>query len=184
MIRNVTTKDAIIIMRLVNDAYKIEIGNTGLAFKKIDRYADINQVQDDIEKFDIFLLAELDGKCVGCIGGQKRLRQKRFVMNEPTSKLTYVEFGPFATLPRHQSKGVGKMLMNALYAWCRDIGIDRIVIDVVNHRTDLFTEPNGGFYGKRGFKQIGTVECDAEHNCGKSACTRPSHFILLEKMIR
>ena len=75
------------------------------------------------------------------------------------------------------------MLLNKIYSYALEQGINKILIEVVNHRTDLFQDPLNGFYGKRGFNTIGTAPCDKEHNCDESKLTRPSHFILLEQYI-
>ena len=165
------------IFRVVNDAYSIEKGDTGLAFKCDDRYICLNQAMQDLQDKDIYFYGELgetDKKCCGCIAAKINNVQK----------LKKCNLGPFAVDPAYQSMGIGSKLLESIYEWCCDNKVDIVEIEVVNHRTDLFTFPDKGYYGKRGYRKTGTKSCSDMYNCGEEMCSRPSYFITLEKPMK
>ena len=72
--------DAQEVFDIVSAAYIIEIGNTGIAFKKKNRYLGVDQAANEIKDsiivpdgFDkpqmIYLVARYEGKVIGCIRG-------------------------------------------------------------------------------------------------------------------
>jgi hypothetical protein len=91
-------------------------------------------------------------------------------------------FGPFAVLQDRQNMGIGTKLLNEIEKKCSLNGVSEIVIEVVNHRTDLFK-----FYEKRGYVQSGETRPfeDVLNHCnpGNSVLTRKSHYILFRKKI-
>ena len=107
------------------------------------------------------------------------------------------DFGPIAVAPARQGRGIGKALVRAAEEWARTrAGCDRMRIEVVHHRTDLWRaaaaptagEEGGagsasGFYARLGYELVGTAPCDTAHNCGGGQLTRPSHFLVLEKLL-
>lgn len=171
--------DAAGLFEIVNAAYAVELGDSGRAFKRNNRYNTVDEILHDIREADdgSFITAELsenagDGtaeggaeeKLVGCVRSQVDLSQLRG------------NFGPFAVHPSAQGHGVGTALLDAVHERCRTAGCTHVQIEVVNHRTDLIP-----YYTARGYQQVGTAPCDAAHNCDESQITRPSHFILLRR---
>ena len=76
-------------IQLVNAAYKLEIGNTGVAFKTDDRYLGTDQVRNDVPYTWIFE-NESDGTMIGTC---------KIVVNENEDT---VEIGPLAVKPALQ----------------------------------------------------------------------------------
>jgi hypothetical protein len=70
MIRQALISDSNVILTIVNEGYSIEKGNTGIAFKKTDRYSNINQVINDIKLKDAYLVLENEENkaIIGCMG--------------------------------------------------------------------------------------------------------------------
>ena len=185
VVRTANSDDAESIFELVNAAYAIEMGESGISFKKENRYSTKDQALSDIlcEKGVYFCLTR-NGTICGCVRVYER------VYNEELC----IDIGPFAVDPAFQSKGIGNALLNKATDWAREKNIGKIVIEVVNHRTDLFTadevqvdgsniKKGSGFYGSRGFVLVDDTECDAAHNCDESKLTRPSRFLVLMKEI-
>ncbi|CAD7963629.1 unnamed protein product [Amoebophrya sp. A25] len=54
-----------------------------------------------------------------------------------------IDVGPFAVLPVHQRKGIGKMLLNAAYDWAWKRHVRRVIVEVCSVRTDLFVPRPG-----------------------------------------
>jgi GNAT superfamily N-acetyltransferase len=114
------------IMKVVLDAYIIEVGNTGVAFKTKNRYLSLDQVKEDIristeipegkERPDqVYMVARLGSDLtlpiVGCIRGV-------FLIDERDNILVN-EQGPIAIAPSMQGKGLGTHMM----AYCEDYGL-------------------------------------------------------------
>jgi len=165
-IRRARAKDAEAIFTVVNEAYAVEKGDSGIAFKDADRYPSIEGVQRDIRTKAGFFVYELGGRVVGCIVS---------TINDDGCCF----FGPFAVDANFQNRGIASKLLKHMYQWCRQQGVMTVRIEVVNHRTDLFLPPENGFYGKRGYSYVATEPCDAE----RMKCTRESSFLILEKNI-
>jgi guanine deaminase len=160
--------DCAALMRVVNEAYRVEIGDSGVAFKRFDRYTSVEQVRDDVARAQrdrrFVVATDDDGAIVGCV---------RVIVDGERA-----DFGPFAVLPSAQGRGIGSALLARVDALARDARCAHIEIEVVNHRTDLLP-----FYEGRGFERVGTAPCDAEHNCDEAQVTRPSHFVLMRKQL-
>ena len=74
-------------MDLVNDAYDVELGDTGIAFKNARRFRNLGEAQ---KLLDSFYVLRVDGEMVGAI-------KARLIENS-----SIVEIGPVAVLPKHQ----------------------------------------------------------------------------------
>ena len=121
------------VQNVVNNAYALELGDSGLAFKSADRFVTIN---DAIEMKKDLVVAKTDGKIVGVVGAS--------VENG------VAELGPIAVSPAWKGKGIGSKLlryMENLYPIT--------MVGVVSCRIDLMP-----FYAKRGY--ITTKEDDLD----------------------
>ncbi len=49
-IRKARESDAKAVFSIVNAAYSVELGNTGLAFKSVDRYRNLGEVRRDLHE--------------------------------------------------------------------------------------------------------------------------------------
>jgi len=177
--RQATIDDAEVLYTVVNAAYAVENGDTGLAFKNTGRYSDVEQCVSEIaasladsESSYVCLLSD-DEDILGCV----RLTW-RLVGDEKAA-----DIGPFAVGLLAQQRGAGTLLLDKAFEWAAEKGCSSLLIEVVNHRTDLFRPASHGFYGRRGFRLVGTAPCDEAHNCDESHLTRPSHFNLLRKRV-
>eukprot|EP00301_Raphidiophrys_heterophryoidea_P017895 c289_g1_i1.p1 GENE.c289_g1_i1~~c289_g1_i1.p1 ORF type:complete len:217 (-),score=41.30 c289_g1_i1:168-746(-) len=164
-------------------AYEIENGNTGIAFKKQNRYPSLDVMCADLGNQGQILLVAFaaDGSILGMIrGGPAELDT-----SEKPARVATV-WGPFAVLKTAQKLGIGFALLKHAeeFAFSRvsadptfkDFGQElRPVsrVDVVNHRSDMLS-----YYGAKGYKEISTHAWSDE-----SILTRPCHFIVLEKIL-
>lgn len=178
-VRSASLEDASNIYEIVNKAYSIEIGNEGIAFKTNDRFDTIDEVKEMIECF--VLLVEDDGEDEGS-GGVAQHNSDRIV---GVSGVVMHDdgigtFGPFAVHSLEQKRGLGTRLLRETEKRLLDLGCDRVEIDVVNHRADLFP-----FYKKNGYKVTGErreIFAEENHKVVESdVLTRPSHYVILSK---
>jgi len=172
-VRKARIKDAVRIFETVNLSYKLELGRTGIAFKKENRYVNLAEVKDDIRSKDgqFFYVQESessDKTCLGCIFAKATKDKKA------------VSYGPFAVHPSHQKRGIGALLQETVYSYARKLGIHNIQILVVNHRTDLYKSPTSGFYPKRGYKMIRKLKWTDYEYCENKMISRPTFFRVLE----
>ena len=75
-------------MTVVNLAYEIEIGNSGIAFKSAPRYQDISEVEENLENF--YVMKSKEGKIIGVVSAEVDKEQ------------SIVYIGPIAVDPEHQ----------------------------------------------------------------------------------
>lgn len=78
--------------------------------------------------------------------------------------------GLLAVDPRLQKRGLGRRLLDAAEAYCREQGCTAIDILVVNLRTELFL-----LYERRGFRRTGTAPFDDPR------LKQPAHFVRMSK---
>jgi predicted N-acetyltransferase YhbS len=122
-----TVDDAKEVFDIINDAYSVETGNTGVAFKNELRLVDPLEEQMLHGYNNQTILKCVDtttGKVVGVLSFEHRDEE--------------LYFGPFAVASSEKGHGIGKLLLRTL----KSIGIARgfkvFKIRVINHRTDLF----------------------------------------------
>eukprot|EP00039_Didymoeca_costata_P026021 m.14733 g.14733 ORF g.14733 m.14733 type:complete len:175 (-) comp5193_c0_seq1:1515-2039(-) len=165
--REATQDDAAELFSLVNAAYAIEKGNTGLAFKNCDRYLTIEEVIADISAQNtIYLVAQKEEEgIVGCA-----------CIHLPTKGEKKAGLGPIAVKPNAQKQNVGTSMLQEVDQMCAAKRVQNLDIEVVNWRVDLL-----GWYESRGFHRIGIAPCDAAHNCDEEKLTREAHFVLMTK---
>ena len=143
---------------MVNDAYEVERGNTGVAFKNSNRIHFDNVIEDPIAEGCV-VKAMRGSECVGCV-----------VWSEDADSLY---FGPLAIMTGCQGKGIGRKLI--VEGLCRQKQKLLLKMCVVNHRTDLIP-----MYEHLGFVQTGDTKPYYEPNY----LTRESWFVFFEKIIK
>eukprot|EP01032_Pedospumella_encystans_P011963 gene11963-13876_t len=163
IIEQAVKEDAEEIARVVNDAYAMQNGNTGYAFKKeshpriADPYED--WLVEAYEKGQIITAVNEQSEIVGMIY-IKQLSEKLF-------------FGPFAVRSDMKMQGIGTLLLEEVFKLAAELKSKCIEIKVVNHRTD-----NIPMYEKLGFSKIGEEDFpDPE------SVTRPTKLLIYQKQL-
>lgn len=120
--------DADALMELINGAYLVETGCDGVAFKLdgITRLIHVSELYDDIKNCRIL-------KAIDYSNQDKEIIVGAIVWNIESDKLT---FGPFAVSNSRRGEGIGKLLIDKVYAIARVNGINLIQIQV-HHSTYL-----------------------------------------------
>jgi ribosomal protein S18 acetylase RimI-like enzyme len=156
MTRQATPDDVPDLVRIINDAYRIE-----------DFFVDGNRTHED------------DVRAKLSIGHGTFL----VVDDEPMTSLAgavYVEVrgtrGYFAMLsvaPSQQGRGIGRALVAAVEAHCRAAGCEWLDLEVVDLRPEL-----PGFYSPLGFAPIGTAPFP-----DPKKLKRPAHLVVMTKTL-
>ena len=150
------------ITNLINEAYEVETGDSGVAFKNTLRLLPSDAAQLDLGRtFVCRRRGHPDGPLLGCIVYD--------VQQDDTGLRCH--FGPFAVARAAQGQGVGRALQARLETWARDHGCASFDIEVVNHRTDILP-----MYERQGFVAYGNGTFPAPERT-----TRQCHFILMRK---
>jgi GNAT superfamily N-acetyltransferase len=183
-VRPAVPDDVPVLFDMINEAYKVEIGDRGLAWKTTDRYAaasDINVSEmivvtepgseDEIVACARVALIESDLPCYlsGTPGPYDSLdveKARRFSRcGVPTAM-----FGPFTVSKKRQRAGLGAKVLVLIENRARELGAAGIEIVVANWRTDV--QP---FYSKRGYSFVYSVPYN------KPSFTRAAALYILRK---
>jgi GNAT superfamily N-acetyltransferase len=152
LIRSASPQDAPRLAALINDAFKVE------AFFKIGDRTSVDEIVQMMLDGGDFLVLE---DPVGRIAGSVYLKFQ--------SDRAY--FGMLSVDPSRQGCGLGRRLIDAVEARCRDRGCSEIDIHIVNLREDL-----PAFYRRLGYVETGTLPfTDTDRS------TRPCRFIVMTK---
>lgn len=152
-IREADACEAVVIARIVNQAYRVE------DFFKIGDRTDVQEIVDLLNA-DRFLVAEgLDGEVAGCV--YVAVKEGRGY------------FGMLSVVPEHQGNGLGRKLVEAAEAYCAAAGCTEMDLWVVNLREEL-----PPWYRKLGYVETGQAPWpeDALHEL-----SRPAHFVIMSK---
>ena len=170
-ISNAETNDSTDIYTLINSAYMVEKGDTGISFKKTDRLLNPMDGLNEAYENNRIIKAELSINNLPVIVGiiTWKLLEYEFEGNHIKS----IYFGPFAVSPNHQGQGIGKLLLNEIDKKAKELNVDYLDIVVINHRSDLLP-----FYKKLGYVEYGTAEYPVPERL-----TRPSHFVKLRRPV-
>ena len=166
------------LIKIINDAYAVENGSTGIAFKKagVSRLQSedaIKGFQRDVVEGRVLVLrkqSDIDNgdvregvDIVGCI------------VYTHKSEENCVFFGPFAVKPEYKGHGYGTLLLEELERMTKeDIGAKQLKLYVVNHREDLIKLYSTKFK----FVECGTAQYEDE-----GVLTRKCHFVTMEKPV-
>ena len=125
-----TLSDKDKIFELINLAYRVEDGDSGVAFKKTERLVswDDSGMGEAYKKGQVLVArpATDSNEIVGVI-----------VWSRKESTPDCIDFGPLAVSPSHQKKGIAVALIKEVSRIGRDYGCKFVEISVVNHRTDI-----------------------------------------------
>lgn len=152
-----------VLFTLLNDVYRIEVGNSGVAFKKDgeERYQSLDQVRELLTNGTLIVAEEeASSKVVGCIFYE--------IYNDDGGKRLY--FGPLASI----LKGVGRALIAIAEEKAVQEGCDSVDIRVVSTRSDVLP-----MYQKNGFVIYGE-----EPFPEPAVCVRDVNFIMLRKPLK
>jgi ribosomal protein S18 acetylase RimI-like enzyme len=152
-IRPAVPQDAPIVARLTNEAFKVE------AFFKIGDRTSVHEVLQMMDA-GLFLLLE---EPVGTIAGSVYLELK--------GDRGY--FGMLSIEPSRQGRGLGRDLIDAAEARCREHGCRHVDIHIVNLREEL----------PRFYRQLGYVESGTLPFSDADRASRPCHFIVMTKAL-
>mmetsp|Transcript_21069 Transcript_21069/g.46811 ORF Transcript_21069/g.46811 Transcript_21069/m.46811 type:complete len:172 (+) Transcript_21069:50-565(+) len=158
-LRQATLQDSETIMHLVNLAYEIEDGDTGIGFKNSPRLLHATDGLAEAYAESRVVVAEAGGLLVGAIVWEQ--------------KPDTLYFGPLATLPAHKGRGIGKLLMNHVYAIAAEKGLSTIEISVVSCRTDIIPM----------YESMGYVRCGRAPFPCPERLTRDVDFYIYKKQL-
>jgi predicted N-acetyltransferase YhbS len=151
-------EEADTVFAIINEAYKVEDGNTGVAFKKLPRLLDkFDCGMGDAYNEGRVLLLEVDGEIQGVIVWEHKANEKAMY------------FGPLAVPPMMQKKGIAHKLISQIAKLGQELGCDYIEISVVNHRTDIIP-----YYQRMGFETTSEGEFP-----DPDRVTRPCSFYIM-----
>lgn len=154
--------DAPVLFELINDAYKVEIGDSGVAFKTTPRMVSLDRISesDFCDSKGVLKMCTGESEVIGCIF---------YEIKEDS-----VYFGPFAVSPQHAGKGIGKTLLRAVIDIGKQHELQWCELYCVNQRSDLIS-----LYSHWGFEQFGD---DVPYPVPERL-TRPSHFVRMRKLL-
>jgi GNAT superfamily N-acetyltransferase len=151
------------IFELINEAYAVETGDTGLAFKNCLRLLDSSQK----EFFDQYNAGQVLKVCK-----DGRIQSVIFYKLEHDKSSVY--FGPFATRKESAGKGYGRLLIAAMEEAARKEGLQWTRLVIVNHRTDMLS-----MYTHMGFDLMDGIQPYPT----QAGLTRPSHFLEMRRRL-
>ena len=152
MFRRATTADIPAITAIINAAYVVE------KFFKIGDRTDEAEVADLLDQ-SAFLLRESEGRVVGCV--HVAVQGERGY------------FGLLAVHPSEHGRGLGRELVAAAEAFCREAGCTAMDLSVVHLRTEL-----PPFYRRLGYAERTTAPFPHPERASQ-AC----HMIVMSKTL-
>ncbi len=166
--------DAPALFDVVNNAYVVELGDTGVAFKSKQRFPTVDDALAIVPDCHV---VEEGGRIVGCVTVYVADEDDSSVPAEDRHSLgrlpgaVYAGFGPLAVHQDMQGRGLGSFLVDFAERHAREtLGASVMEITVVNWRTDV--QP---YYAKRGY----VVSHETPFN--SPFVTRPSRFVIMRK---
>jgi predicted N-acetyltransferase YhbS len=179
VLRAAIPADVDVIFRVVCDAYAIELGNTGQAFKSANRFLSIADAAEVVPYTDVLCRSSEDGEVVGCVsvqvfdaGSVDDIANPELFAYGRERGWKYGSLGPLAISPALQGTGVGSLLLRLAEEKAKTSGVQVMELSVVNWRSDL--RP---FYEKRGYEFHHSVEFVSPH------VTRKSWFNVMRKVL-
>jgi len=166
---NATVDDAEQIFSIINSAYAVEVGTTGIAFKK----ANMRRLEHPFE--NSMKSAYEDNRVIKAEVGDALVGVIVWDILEIEDNQISISFGPFAITPEFQGKGIGRILIEYVESIGKTNGASSVDIRVINHRSDSLSM----YTSALGFQDLGiTSPYPIPGNL-----SRPSHFIHLRKQI-
>ena len=152
-IRIAKADDAPILAAIINRAFVVE------AFFKIGDRTSPEDVGGLMQAGGRFLIAEEDGRPVGCV----------FVKAKGATGY----FGMLSVDPGQQGKGLGRVLIDASEEHLRNLGCRQVEIEVVNLREEL--PPL--------YEKFGYVKAEERPFHAPERASQPCHFIVMTKLL-
>lgn len=152
-IRPAGIRDVDQIVELVNRAYEVE-----WEFRLPGPRTDCAEVTRNLHS-GAFLLADEGDTTVGCV----------YVSAE--ARAGYL--GMLSVDPRRQRSGLGRLLVSAAEAYCRDAGCNRLSLYVVSRREVLFP-----WYRSQGYAETGREPFPAPERL-----TKPAEMVVMSKQL-
>jgi GNAT superfamily N-acetyltransferase len=154
-IRDAQPCEAAAIAAIVNRAYRVE------DFFKVGDRTNAGEIAKLLAE-DGFLVAESNERgLAGCV---------YVAMKEGRGY-----FGMLSVVPGHQGNGLGRQLVAAAEARCREAGCREIDLWVVNLREEL-----PPWYRRLGYRETGTAPWPED---ALAELNRPAHFIIMSKQL-
>jgi GNAT superfamily N-acetyltransferase len=170
-------EDAERVTEVINSAYAVELGDTGIAFKSGDR-TNLAEVQKWIRHPHKHTITVRDARGHSSSPETKNdasLMAPENIIGVYVYKLMKDEpkafFGPLAVHPRVQGNGAGKLIVEEICERARSDNCTHVQIDTVDKRTDLIP-----WYEHLGFKNLGTRDFPQ-----LSTLTRPVKAVIMER---
>ena len=148
---------------MINEAFDVELGDTGVAFKKDRRFLSHDELTAKLAACRTLVCrAHDDARILGAI-----------CFDISASEPETLQFGPFAVAPHAQGRGVGRALLERVYSIARLESCAHVDIEVVDHRTDTLVM----------YERMGYVRTGEQPFPFPERCTRPSKFVLMRKSL-
>ena len=169
-IESATLEDKEVIFELINNSYKVEDGDSGIAFKKTPRLLtwDDSGLGEAYEKNRILVARSKEEghnkEIIGCIVYYLEDDQDK------KAKDKGIHFGPLAVSIDYQRKGVALCLIREIERIGLEHQCEYVEISVVNFRTDILP-----WYQRIGFE----IVRDGEPFPDPERCTRECTFCIL-----
>ena len=151
--RAAVPQEASVLARLINDAFKVE------AFFKIGDRTSQDEILQMMDGGEFLVLEDTPGTIAGCV----------YVSVQ--GERGY--FGMLSIDPSRQGRGLGRQLIDAVEARCRERGCRHIDIHIVNLREEL-----PAFYRRLGYADNGTLPFP-----DMDRATRACHFLVMTKAL-
>lgn len=145
--------DAVAITRLINAAYRVE------DFFKVGDRTNVREVADYLMHETFLVCRDEAEDIVGAV--------RVSVSGERG------HFGMLSVAPAAQGSGLGRRLVEAAEAFCRDAGCSSIDLEVASPRTEL-----PAFYEKLGYTLTGTAPWPED---ALDELKSPAHFVVMSK---
>jgi GNAT superfamily N-acetyltransferase len=162
-VRPATPDDVPVLFDMINEAYSVEVGDTGVAFKTGNRFESPSEVKtseyivltDSASSDEIVACARvimIDGDVPCFLFGSNRpcdavteTLSRTFSRGDVPTAM----FGPFVVAKKRQGTGLASVLIGHVEDHARALGARSMEIGVINWRTDV--QP---FYMKRGYSFV------------------------------
>ena len=157
---------------LINEAYMVECGSTGVAFKldSARRYDTVDQARPYVQKVEnehemYVVMDDTTGVMVGCI----YVAYLYEAQEGQSALIKRLYFGPLAS----RQRGIGKLLVQYAEELAREQGCVSVDINVINVRSDVIP-----WYQRLGYQVV-----DTKPYPRPESCTREVHFLYMRKML-
>ncbi len=161
-------RDKFRVRKLVNEAYMLENGDSGVAFKIEGSLRLSDPESKAMEE------TYKDGRVLIVCNEDPSVEDLDAVIVYEFEE-NNIYFGPFAIAPHKKGTGLARHLISHIESIAKEKGVGMTELCVVNHRTELIS-----MYSHMGFEIIEEKEVPYPH---QEVLTRPSNFIRMKRQI-